>query len=1519
MLAKRKRINVHKTLVCVIKFLIFTLFFVNLFFSAVNGQIGSSKVNVDHIDVDINIDESINNVLNHIYVLSSFHSRVPGYPGHQEAAEYIINKFREYGLKPGGEDGYLQTFNLSVPVDLGAEIKVLPDGPIFKAYSLWPNLIQTCKTPEGGLVGKLIYVGTGSFKELNGLDIEGCIALMEFNSQRNWLNLVKLGAKGVIFIEPDYTTRIEAESKFLITPLYFPRLYVLKDTGDILRSFARNNVTVQITSNMMWKQIRDQNVIGIIPGEKYPDDIIILAAYYDSWSIVPSIAPGADEASGIAALLEMARLLKETRPLRTVMFVALSAHWEALAGAREFVEYYYFSEKVQSGSVRPWIFINYDFSSDSNRIGYFGPGGGTWTGIMGGTFMLQRYLPIFRLFSSTYLPKLREKGYDLSLVTSGESYDFPIPTSHIYDAEPVALTGSIALTFRTTYSLRYKWGTPLSKIVNSENLKPQLLFAFYVTLFIINQDNFGIEWKKPFRGYETIAEEQFGFNIIIGDVVIYDREKGFYTNSPLLHSGQTILVTASLKYSRLDPFSQIITMADEKGTFRIVGVPGYRCSNLARLPEFGASITLRGGNVIDLAAYVLNNTSGKIIYATDLGTYGAGTFPSTDVYGHHKWWVPFPTFVRIVVFKCGTLVLTDIMDPMNLKFPQFNINTRDALEPFILNIEVMDHDGHVSLETYGMVTPSSTYENIALIFIPAEFTNIKSVELVLRFGASLTLGGLMVNSTKEEPEGTGYFIKSGEQIIIALTPIHVARSLFYLNEKRLKSLHAFNIYVPVFEDFHEFSRENLQKAEYYFERKDYEKAYIHSLLAWSYAVMPYHAIFNTIRQVLATSVFFSLLIIPFSFMLEKILFDREGRTKVIIISTIYIATYLIFSYLSPGTTLATNSVMIIIGFITLMLALLTLYVLINGFINVLKMFRTKILGPHFTTSKFTHIILTSWSVGVGNMRKRKNRTLLLLITLTLTFSGLVSLTSISALSFTQSKAIEGQTPYNGMLIKFRREGYIERLSEILPKVIENILENSTLSLRSYIFFPYTRTMGFPHTWVNGPKGSTIVKALIGLTPQESEITGINGFLKEGRFFQEFDKYTAIVSEKLSTSAGIKVGDEIDLLGLKLKVIGIISEEIEYYRDVDGSPLCQITAVLEEGPAKIQIISLKDVVLVPYELTKELDGKIFSMVIKNENETQMLVLAGHLNALSQQNYQIVVSFNGKIYNFGYVRGLEIKGSTLFLIPLTISTLIIFNTILGSIYERKREISTLSLVGLSPLEITGTFIAETAEYAILSVVIGYLGGIIAARILVRFGFLPLELFPQFTSISMLITMAIFITVVILGSIYPSILSGRLVSPSRRRKWEVPEPHGDIWEIDMPFTIDEEEMLGFLSYLSNYLKNNPSEFFEIESLSTQKETIEDREVTSLSLEMRLAPFATQTLQRVIIRPIPEPGKKMRLRCLIYLISGVRDIWKRSNRNFIDVLRKQTLIWRSLEMNERLEYIRKQSLALQEKGEGL
>lgn len=69
-------------------------------------------------------------------------------------------------------------------------------------------------------------------------------------------------------------------------------------------------------------RVEDKEVVNIeaeLKGTVHPEEIVVIGAHYDS---LPG-SPGAnDNASGVAALLELARLLKETKPTRTVRFVA---------------------------------------------------------------------------------------------------------------------------------------------------------------------------------------------------------------------------------------------------------------------------------------------------------------------------------------------------------------------------------------------------------------------------------------------------------------------------------------------------------------------------------------------------------------------------------------------------------------------------------------------------------------------------------------------------------------------------------------------------------------------------------------------------------------------------------------------------------------------------------------------------------------------------------------------------------------------------------------------------------------------------------------------------------------------------------------------------------------------------------------------------------------------------------------------------------------------------------------------
>ena len=82
-----------------------------------------------------------------------------------------------------------------------------------------------------------------------------------------------------------------------------------------------------------------ENVVGVVRGSVEPDRWIVVTAHYDHEGVQNGqIYNGADDnASGTAALFEMARLLRDHPPRHSVMFVALDGEEAGLLGARAFV------------------------------------------------------------------------------------------------------------------------------------------------------------------------------------------------------------------------------------------------------------------------------------------------------------------------------------------------------------------------------------------------------------------------------------------------------------------------------------------------------------------------------------------------------------------------------------------------------------------------------------------------------------------------------------------------------------------------------------------------------------------------------------------------------------------------------------------------------------------------------------------------------------------------------------------------------------------------------------------------------------------------------------------------------------------------------------------------------------------------------------------------------------------------------------------------------------------------------
>lgn len=83
-----------------------------------------------------------------------------------------------------------------------------------------------------------------------------------------------------------------------------------------------------------------RNVIGYLKGTEYPEKYIVLSAHYDHLGKRDGdIYNGADDnASGVGALLEMARYLGQHPPRHSIIFAAFDAEELGLRGAEHFLD-----------------------------------------------------------------------------------------------------------------------------------------------------------------------------------------------------------------------------------------------------------------------------------------------------------------------------------------------------------------------------------------------------------------------------------------------------------------------------------------------------------------------------------------------------------------------------------------------------------------------------------------------------------------------------------------------------------------------------------------------------------------------------------------------------------------------------------------------------------------------------------------------------------------------------------------------------------------------------------------------------------------------------------------------------------------------------------------------------------------------------------------------------------------------------------------------------------------------------
>ncbi len=256
--------------------------------------------------------------------------------GDRTAANYISKEYSSVGLKPFGSN-YFQYFGFPVnyfPYD----ISVWLDG-----LQLKPGidfLVSPDCPPLSGSY-KLVYVDSETvtiesrFKNFLWKRIRNRFVIID--KTKPWMTAEKVHqmesntmlAKGFIYLENKLAWGVSTERKQPV------KLHVLKSVASNFFRMARVEILADISHSYP-----TQNVIGYIPGTKYPDSFVVLTAHYDHLGRMgpDALFAGAnDNASGVAMLMDMAKYYKLHPPKMSIAFICFAGEEAGLLGSAFYV------------------------------------------------------------------------------------------------------------------------------------------------------------------------------------------------------------------------------------------------------------------------------------------------------------------------------------------------------------------------------------------------------------------------------------------------------------------------------------------------------------------------------------------------------------------------------------------------------------------------------------------------------------------------------------------------------------------------------------------------------------------------------------------------------------------------------------------------------------------------------------------------------------------------------------------------------------------------------------------------------------------------------------------------------------------------------------------------------------------------------------------------------------------------------------------------------------------------------
>ncbi|MHB0938813.1 MAG: ABC transporter permease [Armatimonadota bacterium] len=307
-------------------------------------------------------------------------------------------------------------------------------------------------------------------------------------------------------------------------------------------------------------------------------------------------------------------------------------------------------------------------------------------------------------------------------------------------------------------------------------------------------------------------------------------------------------------------------------------------------------------------------------------------------------------------------------------------------------------------------------------------------------------------------------------------------------------------------------------------------------------------------------------------------------------------------------------------------------------------------------------------------------------------------------------------------------------------------------------------------------------------------------------------------------------------------------------------------------------------------------------------TQKMVISEYLERLGIGTYYA----KGGIAYYGYrARKKTLEGLLELFIPLFIAALTVFNTMRGSVYERKDEIYVYNAVGIAPNHIFFMFMAEACVYAVIGAMLGYLLSQVTGSVMVALN-LTSGLNMDYSSIETIYASLAIVISVLVSTILPAHTASRMALPSDEMSWSVPKADGDIMRFNLPFTFSAHDRIAVISYFYRWLDANGEGssgpfYCAPPRLLLNHSDAEVRSgglIPAIETTVWLKPYDLGVSQRLTIDLPTDPETDEYIAHIsIERLSGTISAWERAVMPFLGSLRKQFLNWRAVSDEERAE----------------